>query len=113
MLVYDTIIVHSDDDFRKKWKEQKELKHSLCQEFGGAYYYNENMLKVSRQTGRKYDTIPIVYQKCFEYLAECFESLSMIEKHPDIESFRGYLQRILPKQDETFYTMLSGKYELI
>lgn len=113
MLVYDTIIVHSDDDFRKKWKEQKELKHNSCQGSGGAYYYNENMLKVSGQTGRKYDTIPIVYQKCFEYLAECFESLSMIEKHPDIESFRGYLQRILSKQDETFYTMLSGKYEII
>lgn len=112
MLVYDTIIVNSDDDFGKKWKEQKEQKRGLCRTFGGAYYYNENMLKVSRQTGRKYDKIPIVYQKCFDYLAECFEALSMIETHSDIEKFRGYLQRIVTKQDETFYTMLSGKYEL-
>ncbi len=113
MLVYDTIIAHSNGDFRKKWKGQKEQKHGSCQKSGRAYYYNENMLKVSRQTGREYDRIPIVYQKCFEYLAECFEALSMIEKHSDIESFRGYLQRIMSKQDETFYTMLSGKYELI
>lgn len=112
MLVYDVIIVHSDDDISKKWKNHKEQKHSMCQNSSTTYYYNENMLKVSRQTGRKYDTIPIIYQKCFDYLAECFEALNMIKEHPDIEAFRGYLQRIVLKQDETFYTMLSGKYEI-
>ena len=109
MLVYDTIIAHSNGDFRKKWKEQKENKHGMCQ----TYYYNENMLKVSRQTGRKYDIIPTIYQKCFNYLAECFEALSMIDEHSHIEAFRGYLQRIVSKQDATFYAMLSGKYEII
>lgn len=113
MLVYDVIIAYSDGEFSKMWKRHKQQKRNANPNFGMAYYYDENMLKWYRQSGRKYDIIPTIYQKCFNYLGECCEALRIIDAHSDIEAFRGYLKRIMSKQDETFYAMLGGNFEIV
>lgn len=111
MLVYDTIIVHSDNAFSQMWSKNKKNNYEKNPNFGNPWYFNENILKYPRQKWINYDKIPMIYQDYFFYLSKCFGNLKSINQNPGIRQFRDKLNNITANRDKDFLAILGGHYE--